>query len=51
MDFSIVKENINFKNVKQMFIGTKNIPVGEVRLNSSNHYYKQGGGSFSKTKI
>ena len=50
MDFSVVKEHLDFKNVKRIFIGTKNTAVGEIRLNSSDHYYKKGGGSFSKIK-
>ena len=50
LDFSVDKGNLNFKNVKQIFIGTKSTPIGEVRLNTSDHYYRQGGGAFSKMK-
>ena len=51
MDFSVIKENLNFKNIKQIFIGTKNTPIGEIRLNSADHYYKQEDGSYFKENI
>ena len=43
-------ENINLNNVKKIFTGTSSLLLGEVRLNSSDHYWRQEGASFSQNK-
>ena len=43
-------ENIHLNNVKKIFTGTKNIFLGEIRLNSSEHHWKKEGASFFQAK-
>ena len=39
----VTKKKILFNKIKNIFIGTKNISLGEIRLNSSEHHWRKRG--------
>lgn len=49
-DFIVFKKDFNLNNTRQIHIGTKNISIGEVRLNSPDHYYRKEGEGFFQNK-
>ena len=49
-EFTIFQENFRLKNTKQIFIGTEDIVIGEIRLNSPDHFYRKEGGTFFQNK-
>ena len=45
-----IKKNITFYKINKIFIGTKNILLGEIRSNASDHYWRERGASFFQNK-